>query len=830
MFRRKTRNSTAYTGVSPALPAAHQPNNNAVAAALSIGENLKQTQPDVYGKPRAAGSLLKRSGLLQATHARTPAPPKTSRLLSYSSVSGGNQSGANTHLAANRSSGNGNATNAGGRTNTNSAPHARGAPGSAHAQLHVEYSVDDSFSESTLEGMGRDADAHYSNRAQLRDLQLHHTPAPPPPVKMVKRYIPTPNGIQIVEVPESTMKREIARSNLLRSGLSSRHSLMSRVSRLSSFSLTPAPRRKPQADRRASVLGSPRIEENEALERREAAETAAAEQRAESELLQRQIAEEEWLAAQLEQQRQEYERLRQLREANGRRMQELRTLEEEEHAAETVQEAPVSEGKQVQKVQSKDSTREESEDDEDVPIRPVPFAVDELDQMRVVDGDIAADTTTDTSADTSTEGPEVVADGPGGLVIGHEGADGTLSEVAALDGTVDDAPHAAVSDLPSDYSLEVPGPDDLQTSSPLRVPKSPSLADDFGIEEVPAAAFESPPMAGTVPEESPSPRFEPVPEIIAEGGRLTPPPATLAASIRSAGSFDSKSSRPIKSAMKMPRATYQTRAVAAESPAHQAYLSLTTAENTRLNSKLSSSQLDPTDARPSPPKSPVTPLKRMSQSLRKQPSNPAAGGLAARSLRPRSLSDASQPQRNGMSARTFKTQPQPLPPHPALQANYQSPSKVRAAELYERANNRPRSQFQPLARLSSFSKNPEFAQQEAPRMHEQAATHRTTLREQPQPQSHLHSQPQPQSQAAPQTSSNGFKSFMSRYADSDDEDTHRGSGGFLSRFNDSHDDLAAPREEAMHTPIVSLRQQKNSEPPKEKHKKKKFLRKLFGKK
>ena len=37
------------------------------------------------------------------------------------------------------------------------------------------------------------------------------------PVKMVKKYIPTPNGIKIVEVPESNLAQEISRNNSIRS-------------------------------------------------------------------------------------------------------------------------------------------------------------------------------------------------------------------------------------------------------------------------------------------------------------------------------------------------------------------------------------------------------------------------------------------------------------------------------------------------------------------------------------------------------------------------------------------------------------------------------------
>lgn len=744
-----------------------------------------------------------------------------------------------------------------------------------HPQQHqpVEYSVDDSFNDSTLERIGQEADSHYSNRARVSDLQLHHTPAAAP-VKMVKKYVPTPNGIQVIEVPEAAMKKEIARSNSIRSGLSlSRSGLMSRGLRLSSLKLHlltgQKPQRPPALYRQSSLLSSSKIVENVDLERQQASEQAAAEQRAEHELLRKQIAEEEKLAQELEAQRVEYEKLKELRLQNERKFRELRELEEEEARSRTM--SPVSvlnhatpagnlpEEKLVNgggapaivfgdHHEEVEDNEDEDEDEEDVPIQPSLIVVDEFDQKKIEEDEHEA------SVPIAQPIP-VAAERSANAEVDGEGS-------------------------PSEYSLEVGS-----TESPSRRSRSSPIApahvandtfsdkDDFGIEEVPDD-FDTPNLAQQLrpvfdpindrQSNSVSPRFDPVPEVIDESTErdtLTPPPMNLAAgSIRSVGSFDSKSSKPIKSAMKAPKASYLSKLSSTLSPAHQAYLSLTTAENTRLNSKLSSTQLGetsvliPADLRPSPPKSPVTPLKRMSQSLRKQPSTPQTGNLSGRSLRPRSQSDASQTSRangGGMSNRTFKTQPQPIPPHPALQPNYQSPSKLRAAELYAKANNRPRSQFQPIKRLSSFTKHQEpGAPQAAPqRPVSQQIQHRTTLRE--RPQSHMPPAYATHAEQAPANNHNshasnggGFKAFKSRYADLDDEDTTvpsvaTPSHKFHSRFNDSHEDLPgagrrvseAAHKEMMQTPIVSLRKQKGKPeaPKEEKPKKKKFLRKLFGK-
>lgn len=824
-----------------------------MAAALTIGESLRESQPDKYRSglggsfrnlqppTRSQGSLLKRSSSLSGSQIRATSTPNTSRA---SSNVGGNRQGQ-VHVAQ-----------ASRRTPNSSAP--------------VSYSVDDSFTDSTLEQMGHEADAHYSNRAKMSDLQLHHTPVAPP-VKMVKRYIPTRNGIKVVEVPEETMKQEIARSNSMRS--LSRSGLRS-VPRLPSMngalllSLN-RPHQRPKAQRQSSLLNTPKIVENVELERLSASAAALAEQKAEHELLKRQIAEEERLAKELEQQRLEYERLKELRLKNEQRMRELMQLEEaEEIRSRTISPVselipttlsdgndkipPVVETFPVDKHQNANDDNEE-----DVPIQPLPFVVDEL-EKKEIEEDAADGTIASTQHDIPISHPIPVS----------------------IDGLAKKSLEDAADEPTSEYSLEVPS--FSSPNSKVSEDIHGNDKDDFGIEEVPAIEFDTPNLAKQLRpvfdpidvhpavSPSPSPRFDSVPEIIENeaSGRLTPPPLNLAASsIISGGSLDSKSSRPIKSAMKMPKAAYLAKSASSESPAHQAYLSLTTAENTRLNSKLSSTQLSNAndfvqpEQRPSPPKSPVTPLKRMSQTLRKPVSGASpVSAMSGRSLRPRSQSDISQTPRTnggGMSSRTFKMQPAPIPPHPALQPNYQSPSKLKAAELYAKANNRPRSQFQPVVkRRSSFTKNVDPGKPENAPAHPkpQKINHRTTLRPE-RPQSHI--QPVYSSQAAavssavptvaPQVSANngGFKAFKSRYADSDDEDSSypiytAANTGLTSRFKDSNDDLPgaggnppskiAGRDEVMHTPIMSLRNNNKNEASKEeKPKKKKFLRKLFGK-
>lgn len=820
MFRRKTKNSTAYTGVGHAAPSAQQPNNNAMAAALTIGQNLKLSQPDVYAKPRAPSlrkqpvqrsslSLLKRSSLLQNTFAATLTPR-----------------------------------------------HSRTGLGllvQKQPPSH-EYNVDDSFTDSVLEQMGREADAHYSNEARLRDLKLHHQPPQP---KMVKKYIPTPNGIQIVEVPEASMKQEIARSNSMRS--LPRSGLLSRIPRALSMSKQ---RRNPNL-RLSSLVQAPRIDENAELETSAAIDDLELRRRRELDALHAQIEHEKQLAKDLELKRLEFERLKQLRLENEKKMRALQILEEEEahreastspaHQNGAVFNAPdISELTFVSTDQGVRETKD-SEDEEDVPVMPVPFVVDEMEHKQLKESlNDSADLLS--SPITPEPTPVIEATAPNQTTHQFE--------------AISTSPHDAIVDNYAENFL---------TYSQLEPSPAAASEDEFGIQEVPKDSFDSPNLATqlrpnfaskpqesepetldtkstdaqptwfeTAPEkisaqDSSSPKFDPVPEIIDD---LTVPPPNLAGSIRSVSSMDSKL-KPMKSAMKTPKSSYSSNGNTAESPAHQAYLSLTTAENTRLNSKLSASQLNDfnaqQEARAPAPKSPNVQQKRMS-TLRKQPSASNPGGMAGRSLRPQSYAETS-PSRPaaGMSSR-LKNQSLPFPTHPASQPNYQSPSKLKAAELYAKANKRPISEFQPLQRKSSFSREIPGSDGVPPRVHPQRVS-RMSMRDPPAavaPQRASSPQNPPTQPAAAATPANGgFAKFKSKIADSDDETDvstsyHNGGGGFVSRFNDS-DDEAAPKSSRLSesAPITSLRgsedkSSKKKKDGKEKKQKKGVLKKLFG--
>ncbi|GEQ70795.1 hypothetical protein JCM33374_g4474 [Metschnikowia sp. JCM 33374] len=633
MFKRKTRNSTAYTGVGLPSPSAQAPDNGAMAAALSIGKTLKQTRPEVYGKPNGSPSMTRYG------------PPKhTSSLLKRNSSF--QNSIESTGSPTPRS-----------RTGSNLSSRHSMAP-TFNRQV---YNVDDSFNDSFFEEVGHETDAHYSNEARLRDLKLHHQPPAP---KMVKKYIPTPNGITVIEVPEESMKKEIARSNSMRTGLSINRAGSLRSGR--SHSMTNAAKaKKPNRSRLSSMVNAPRIDEQSELDYQSAQSSRlVSRDSAELDELDRQIEHEKQLAEKLEQKRREYERLKKLRAENERKLRELQKLQEAETSSfkdmsSTFEEdlvSPVHNEKEVssdlhgqsepqahpqkspqvhsqkqqpqpqpqpQQQQPQPQTQSKAvgpngsqaphaelseSEEEDVPIAPLPFAVDELDSKKFT-----------------------IASQPNGEGPRHD----SQASIDTAEGVNEFVPQSTSphDTVVNSYGDTFVAPKESDTSAVRE-----DSTDNFGIEEVPTEAFESPNLASQLrpnfaprrdsgaaeshtsavsnisgessafPEDSSrqgsTPFFDPVPEIIGTYERDSPkleattgttddtlvPPPTLAGSIRSFSSLDSKS-KPIKSAMKNKRPSYTSTTSAKESPAHQAYLSLTTAENTRLNSKLSASHL-----------------------------------------------------------------------------------------------------------------------------------------------------------------------------------------------------------------------------------------------
>lgn len=716
------------------------------------------------------------------------------------------------------------------------------------------------------------------NEARIRDLKLQHLPQQPisrqAPVKMIKKYIPTPNGIQIVEVPESSFKQEVARSNSMRSGLSVRSGLLTKTQRAPSLNSASGHRLKLQTHARkgpglrlSSFTNEPSIAEEPDLLAENREETIR--RLKEAATLKSEIEREKQRAKDLEKQKLEYEQLESLRAQNDKMYRELQTLKEKELSPPQISQSVFAESPNgtidPKLINSSEPTHldhfvdfsamadqaEEGDDEEDVPIIPVPHAVDEVDLKRAQNGFSA---------------------------LGNR--DSFVSSAYTLDDLSSQEHPTMTSELEVLESYEH-GHHDLDEGK------------DFGIEEVAVDSFHSPVLnkdtqpvfeplstqfTGEPGERTVLPTFDPVPEVI--GGTLN-----VASSIRSFSSLDSKS-RPIKSAMKNSKVKYSSKP-AVVSPAEQAYLSLTTAENTRLNSKLSASQLNEqaSETRPksnslvkSPaPSNTSTPQKRMSQTLRKQPSltSPSPGGMSSRTVRPRRHSDipngkgpegARDTQNGGgMSSRMFRNDPKPFAPHPALSPNYESPSKKKAAALYAKANMRPISQFEPsLRRKSSFSRETEephdHSAQLAPKPTQpHMKSLRTSSNRVPtipvvEPVS-TKAKPASASMAAPisvkaSSTKKHMESvrtepfatpakFTSKIIDSDDEDgdVPVRSAARPSRFADS-DDEAHPKMQTQtlrDATIKPVRETKvppmlrKEEPPKEEKKKKKNrLKKLFG--
>lgn len=828
MFKRKSKYSVSYTGVDHVPLPAQEPDRGATAAARTIGENMKKAQPHLYGPPQEeqrtasaqaprSSSLLKRNSSL--LRQKPPSSPQRASSLSAKSNTKQNQG----HIG--------------------------------HSHNHGPEIIGESTRLSSLNA---------SNEARIRDLKLKHQPqnvTKEAPVKMIKKYIPTPNGIQVVEVPESSFKQELARSNSMRSGLTVRSGLLSRAPRspsLNSKSAKPPPRRGPGL-RLSSFTNEPSIaEEPDVLETRE--ETI--QRLKDSAFLKSEIEKEKKRARDLEQQRLEYEQLESLRAHNEKMSKELehlreRDLETAKHKDFSKQTYSSDSTNSVSPVkESLDSSvptskldypvildqAEDGDDEEEVPIVPVPHAVDEVDLKHAKQAGAVANR--DSFVDSSY----------------------TLDDVSSQDNpTITSA-------------LEVL--ETYEDHNDAEVHNGVPNTDDFGIEEVAVEQFDSPKLNSTKfeaavenSEKTILPTFDPVPEVIGESGLTT----HHAGSIRSISSLDSKS-KPMKSAMKKPGVAKVTSVKqTAVSPAEQAYLSLTTAENTRLNSKISALQLNgglepqPTVKSP-PPSGTSTPQKRISQTLRKQPSMSSpggnGGGMANRTIRPRRHSDiptkgtdidtSTRSGGGGMSARNFRTDPKPIAPHPALSPNYQSPSKQKAAALYEKANSRPISHFEPtLRRKSSFSRESEQTEQI---YHEPAPKpHMKSLRSPgPKPANTQsmnqfplagveHNPPpvkaSPQIVQGPKPHLPTFISTQATYklkiVDSDDEaETDFVRSTKPSRFVDSDDEGPPPPRETRQptlrdAQVRPLRDTKSSKkekeaPKEEKKKKKRLLKKLFG--
>ena len=408
--RRKTRsvNDTAYTGVSRTALNTHQPNSGALAAALTIGNAMKQQQQQPSQSAKK-NTYITRSQSFQATPPSTNLSESGGSLLKRGSRSS-MQSKDKAALAQPRR-----------RFSTNSRSSSASAGSSFNSQTqqtHV-YDIDDSFNDSYLDEITEETNQTYlTNQARMNDLRLpkHNAGATNSnvitntPVKMVKKYIPTPTGIKIIEVPELQFQKEVARNNSMRS-----NSLLSRSGSLRNVSLTK--KSYNNIPRATSLTGASRrtgssstknanrsvssplksMHEEVVLEEALGKGDELEEQHSKYQALEKEIEEEKRLAAQIEAKRTEYERLKLERLKNEERLKEL---EKEVSFSDEVTEATIlhtpdtgnipldqASGTHLSDafvdVPLIDEQPTETVEEEEVPITKVPPVVDELDEKKL---------------------------------------------------------------------------------------------------------------------------------------------------------------------------------------------------------------------------------------------------------------------------------------------------------------------------------------------------------------------------------------------------------------------------------------------------------------
>ncbi|KAI5964961.1 hypothetical protein CANMA_003471 [Candida margitis] len=963
----RSSHGTAYTGVSQNTNNKNKPNSGALAAALTIGNAMKQQN---------GSSDIPRS---QSFQYRPPNPQQRVSSLTSSNESllkrgsRSNFQSPQAHAAPQRRFSNGSFSSQGSNRGVSSSSQAAAYYNSQHPEI---YDIDDSFNDSYLDEITEESTQVYlNNKANMQDLRLptansgsqSRAAAASAPVRMVKKYVPSPTGIKVIEVPESTFQKELARSNSMRlNPISSRSNSLrntankkppSRASSLNSKSQ----HRPVQQVRNVSTPSkmqsmSEDVNLEDSLGRLDTNQAQQAKLRA----LEKEIEHEKQLAKELELKRLEYQRLREQNLATEKKQREIEDL-----------------STKINTVGNKKEFSSTSDDDY-IPIIEKTKAVDELDKKKL-DKEEVGDDKTDVLGESSKDHTQIENQVGSNEIIAsteEEADDKVLAEnspdvvdpdhkLGVTSSPSDDYvdPHRDTVD--SDDSLDedlgnvrvavvvensdvgdesIPKPsldnlgsdievvsdyDDEAENNPKswETDESERLDADSEMRVIAQYGMTSTDVVNEVSEPSSSTdaahldnnaaeNVTTAPQIleshadedrntatinskVESADTLLPPAVATASSSKSSIYSNDSTKRPIKSAMKssssyshLPHKQGPPPAQQNSNAARQAYLSLTTAENTRLNSKLSNPQLPPpqfSNAKPhhqvvgndlaylgasnggaypqfsTSPQLQKPPTKRLSQqTLRKQQPQQQQFQQQQQqptqfrsSMRPQSMAgrpgqQAVQPQKPPtMSNRSLRnsTYVQPIAPHPALQKNYVSPAKVKAADLYAKAQARPYSDFKPLKKKSSFSK--ESGDDVPPRspsrgqnpVSQSKPQPRTTLRDLADPSTVQNTDSQ--KLAVDQNASNGQTGrggFTSRFGDSDDDLPLRNgtadNRGFKSRFNDSDENL--PR---MATPAAQSSPQKQpgfatmrAEPPNEvqaeapKEKKKKFggkLRKLF---
>ena len=799
----RSSHGTAYTGVSQNTNNTNKPNSGALAAALTIGNAMKQQKGNQsvsrspsfqYQQPNTSqqrvsslnssnGSLLKRGS---KSNIQLQPPP--------------------THTASQRRFSNGSFSSQG--SNRGNSSQAAAYYNSHHPEV---YDIDDSFNDSYLDEITEESTQVYlNNKAKMQDLRLptanlksQGQPKVAPPVRMVKKYVPSPTGIKIIEVPESTFQKEVARSNSMRlNPISSRSGSLRNIankkppSRASSLN-TRLQQRPAQQVRNVSTPSkmqsmSEDVNLEESLGKVDTNQAHEAKLRA----LEKEIEHEKQLAKELEEKRLEYERLREQNLANERKQKEFEKSSTEKNTIENKKEFS------------------SSLDDEYVPIIEKTKAVDELDKKNLAaeekDEEIlmvdqheeqaSANLPTEKSVTNTQSHEDELTDSSENEVVsvGEIVASSSISDhSSSVDGSdIDDNIRVAVV---VDNAENAPPGSELEKLSDIEVVSDKDDEVDPTNKSRNWATEEADRLDATEEmnviaqyEDSKEPPLIVEPRLadddrnaatinskVESADTLLPPAVATALSSKSSVYSNDSTKKPIKSAMKSsssfaqlpqkqgPAAPPQpSHATINSNAAKQAYLSLTTAENTRLNSQHGGGAYPLFSTTPQFQKAPA---KRLSQqTLRRQQhpqQQPPPSSQFRMSMRPQSMVGPMQQQH----------QPQ-----------RQQLKGVSVSDLYAKAQSRPFSQFQPLKRQSSFSKEPNDdvparspnreqhvpqQQQQQPQQQQQQQRHH--LQPQSKPLQHQpQSQPQPLQgrttlRDLPGPSKNGFKS---RFNDSDDDD------------------------------------------------------------
>lgn len=799
--RKKTLHNTAYTGVNHAQSAYNQPNNNALAAALTIGENMRGEPTSNANGPRRTMSMnnVNKQYVLNAGDGRSGSITSTRSSRNISGLRHGS-------LRLNQ--------------NALSTP-----PRSSLKHLQT---IDDAFLE---EDEHNDAsfsleDHNRRRRAELNDLRLLRPLSPPSSnyssssgptpgqQRMVKKYIPTPTGIKIIDVPEEKFQKEVARANSIRStNAFSRLNSLRNIRRISnshsrSHSLNSTSHLRPRnVSVKVPELDTMKEDTHEEIEQLEL-------DRLEQELLEM---------------REKSDDL----ELKLKRLQDAKKGKSKTRNNETL-DGEVNNYKSINVIGdgAHDNRASKNGDPSESGVvgNEAEYRMPHIDGHALSDHETDEESKLDEASFSDTLEDEVITDAS---------IDASRIKVDEVEGK-----KKLKQDAISPYSALSTTRDDTKTTSgeELRIISQYSDSKDnlknLALTNDKDDILANNEIGGKSPEKNSlakhlRPKFDNNPEIIDDS--LTnsfQKPTTLQvhglnktssnSSIRSsqssdAGKLSPSRKRPVKSAMKNSSSFHPSlNSGTLKNPAQEAYISLTTAENTRLNSKLSSSQLGEQSVMQN--NNPVYHFSSQQfdegRTSRRTPSK-----LAGRTLRPQLNNFEITPlngrnQAGTMLGRNFRYSELYQPGTKLTPAADNAASKQKVAQLYARASTRPFS-------FTPSSPQPNFKNENNPSINAKNNNNRKTL-------TTLRDLELDQNEEDVENGGFSHKSFKSRILDSDDEGDDYESNTHVQ----SQPSLENPKPTQINLNTTTQTSTDISGAPKSQNReKKKFskLRKLFGK-